>query len=535
VADKPTATEAARLLTQATFGPTAADIANLTNIGINAWIASQEAAPMPAYSHRAYMDTRYAQLGYVGKDQFYETWWRQAASDPGQLRQRVAFALSEIFVVSFVDDGVDMFGGASYYDMLEADAFVNFRKLLEDVTLHPMMGKYLTYLANQKESADGTRTPDENYAREVMQLMTIGLVQLNQDGSPKLDGSGVPIPTYGPADVKGLAKVFTGLSYYSTAPTDSTFLGYTGISETRAITPMIFYNKFHSTSAKTFLGVTIPASSTANGAGDLKIALDTIFNHPNVGPFISLRLIQRLVTSNPSPAYISRVAGVFNNNGSGVRGDMGAVIKAILTDPEARDPSVSTSATFGKVREPLIRATNFMRAFNATSASGMWTANSSASDPKLGQSPMTSPSVFNFFRPGYIPPDTTELGSRDLLAPEFQIVDEVSVAQWINSIQFLVDNMGIGPAPQGVAGPDIKVDYSQELALAATPQALIDRLNLLLFSGEMSATLQGRLNTAISAVPIPTSNQTNIDAAKLARVKTAIFLSMISPEYLVQR
>jgi uncharacterized protein (DUF1800 family) len=534
---KPTAVEASRLLAQATFGPTDADIAAVMNAGVSGWIDGQIASPMPAVSNQAHVDARRAELGYSGPDQFYETWWRQSVSEPGQLRQRVAFALSQIFVISFNDTNVEPRGGAAYYDMLEADAFANFRKLLEDVTLNPMMGRYLTYLANQKEDPNGTRIPDENYAREVMQLMTIGLVQLNTDGSPKLDSSGAPLPTYGPDDVRGMARVLTGISWYTPKPTVASFFGYEGVSD-RNVTPMMFYPAYHSTSAKTFLGVTIPAAATPDPAGDLKTALDTLYNHPNVGPFIGFRLIQQLVTSNPSPAYIGRVATVFNNNGSGVRGDMGAVVKAILTDPEARDASVSTSVSFGKLREPLIRATNWMRAFGAKSQTGDWLINTTSANTSLGQSALTPSSVFNFWRPHYTPPDTTELGSRNLLAPEFQAVDEITVAAWVNNILNWIDGAGVGLSPPGGQGHDIQVDYTDEIALADTPSSLVDRMNTLFFGGAMSATLQGRLNAAIAAVGVPTatgSNQTAIATARLNRVKTAIFLSMISPEYLIQR
>ena len=533
---RPTSADAARLLTQASFGPTDADIASVVNAGISGWIDQQTSAGLPAQSNQAYVDARLTALGSVSANQFYETWWKQAATEPGQLRQRVAFALSQIFVISYNDPNVDTRGGASYYDMLEADAFGNFRKLLEDVTLHPMMGRYLTYLANQKEDAAGTRTPDENYAREVMQLMTLGLVQLNADGSTKLDGAGAPLASYTSDDIKGLAKVFTGLSWYSPTPTNTTFFGGSA-DPNSTVTPMIFYPTFHSTSAKTFLGVTIAASPTVDVAGDLRIALDTLYNHTNVGPFISFRLIQQLVTSNPSPAYVGRVTAVFNNNGAGVRGDMMAVIKAILTDAEARDAAVSASTSFGKLREPLIRTTNWIRAFGATSQTGNWLITSTSANTSLSQSALTSGSVFNFWRPGYTPPATTELGSRSLMAPEFQVVDEITVASWVNNIQSWVD-LGVGSTPPGGAGRDVRSAYTAEIAIADTPASLVDRMNSLLFGGAMSATLQGQLNAAIAAVAIPAatgSNQAAIDTARLNRAKTAVFLSMVSPEYLIQR
>jgi hypothetical protein len=272
-------------------------------------------------------------------------------------------------------------------------------------------------------------------------------------------------------------------------------------------------------------------------AGDLRIALDRLFQHPNVGPFIAQRLIQQLVTSNPSPAYVSRVATVFNDNGSGVRGDMAAVVRAVLTDSEARDMSTVGSASFGKLREPLIRVANWARAFKATSQTGTFLIPSTASNTSLGQAPLFAPSVFNFWRPGFTPPATTQLGQRSLVAPEFQVIDEVTVASYANLIQDTI-NAGIGFVPTGFNGRDVLPNYSSEIALADSPQALVDRVNLLLLCGQMSPTLQQRIVAGVSAINVPAStgsNQATIDVARLNRVKTAIFFTMISPEYLVQR
>jgi len=534
-APPPTAPEAARLLTQGTFGVTEASIAEVQSQGINGWITAQIALPRPALSHEAFVDSALAANGSVNANNFYQTWWKQAINEQDQLRQRITFALSQIFVISLADPAVDTRGAASWYDMLQRNALGNFRTLLEEVTLHPMMGRYLTYLGNQKEDAAGTRTPDENYAREVMQLMTIGLVELNGDGTPRLNGSD-QISAYTPADIAGLAKVFTGISWYSTSPNNTTFAGGNAHSD-RSVRPMIFYPNFHSTSAKTFLGTTIPASTTVDIAGDLRIALDRLFNHANTGPFIARRLIQQLVTSNPTPAYVGRVAAVFANNGAGVRGDLAAVVRAILTDTEARNISVATSPSFGKLREPVIRVTGWARSFGATSQTGNFLITSTSANTSLNQSPLTSPSVFNFWRPGFTPPATTQLGQNMLLAPEFQVVDEVTTASYINQMQDWI-NAGIGSTPTGGSGRDVRSAYSAEIALADNPAALVDRMNTLLFYGQMTPTLQTRLNAAISAVAIPTATTTNqaaIDTARLNRARTAVFFSLISPEYLVQR
>ena len=526
----PTAAEAARFLTQATFGATDDSIAAVKQEGYSNWI-NEQAAMAPSANHLAFMQARRALPGAPNPsvNEWYGSFWSQTATGPDQLRQRVKLALSEIFVISLNDPNVRELGAASYYDMLGANAFGNYRNILELVTLHPSMGIYLTWLANQKEDPATGRNPDENYAREVMQLMTVGVFQLNNDGTNKLDQAGRPIPTYTADDIGGLAKVFTGYSWYSPSPTNNTFRG-SPKDPTADYRSMIPYPAFHSLSAKTFLGTTIPASATANPAGDLKIALDTLFNHPNVGPFISKQLIQRLVTSNPTPAYVGRVAAVFNNNGSGVRGDMAAVVKAILLDPEARNTAAAMAdPNFGKLREPVVRMANWMRAFSAQSASGGWLLATTSSNTSLSQSALASPSVFNFFRPGYSPPGT-KLGNLGYVAPEFQVVDEVSSAGYINTMQSAVGN-GVGSAA------DIKSGYATEIAIANDASALVERMNLLLLNGQMSTTLRTKMTEAVSAVAIPggAASQATITAALTNRAKLAIFMAMVSPEYLVQR
>jgi len=525
--------EAARFLTQSTFGVVESELNALRPLGYSAWITQQIGLPTST-PHQAWAERRLVELraanasANLGANQFYESFWNQAATAPDQLRQRVKFALSQIFVISLNDGNIDVRGAASYYDMLGKNAFGNFRTLLEDVTLHPQMGIYLTSLANQKENPATGRTPDENYAREVMQLMTIGLYKLNADGTVQTDTAGAPIPSYTPEDVSNLAKVFTGMSWYHPAPTNSTFFGGSRNADA-AVTPMIFYSVYHSTSAKTFLGTTIPASTTVDGPGDLKVALDALFNHPNVGPFIGRRLIQQLVTSNPSPAYVGRVAAVFNNNGSGVRGDMGAVVRAVLLDSEARDMAAVSSQTAGKLREPIVRVANWMRAFGATSVSGNFLATSTSANTSLSQSPLASPSVFNFYRPGYVPPNT-KLGAQNMTAPEFQIVDEVTVSGYLNTLQGIVGN-GFG------SGTDIRTTYSNEVAIANDPAALADRMNRLLMYGQMSSVLRTRIIDAVTSVAIPggTATQAQIDAALLNRAKLAVFMTMASPDYLTQR
>ena len=520
---------AARFLTQATFGPTDASVQQVQALGYRGWIDQQMATP--SASHLAYVDNRIEQIrltnpaAALDATQFYESFWLYAATSPAQLRERMKLALSEIFVISLADPAVDVRGAASYYDMLGNNAFGNYRTLLEQVSLHPMMGNYLTHMANQKEDPVTGRSPDENYAREVMQLMSIGVEQLNPDGTVRRDANGAPIPSYTSADITELAKVFTGFSWYHPAPSNNTFLGRNRDPEA-SVRSMIPYANYHSTSSKTFLGTSIPAGST-DARAELNRALDVLTNHPNTGPFLARRLIQRLVTSNPSPAYVGRVAAVFNDNGQGVRGDLAAVTRAILLDREAS--TIGTEAGSGKVREPMIRLTNWMRAFEATSVTGRYLVGSTRANTSLGQAPLTAPSVFNFFRPGYVPPNT-RLGAANLTAPEFQIVDEVSVAGYANTMLGAIGN-GIG------TGTDVRTTYAREVAMAHDANALADRMNAILLYGQMSGRLRQRIIDSVNSVAIPggTASATQISAARLNRVRLAVYLTMISPEYLVQR
>ena len=359
-----------------------------------------------------------------------------------------------------------------------------------------------------------------------MQLFTIGLYQLNADGSLKLSG-GKPIDTYTRDDVSGLAKVFTGWSWAGPDQGANRFFGSVADPD-RDWKPMQNYAAYHSTSEKRFLGVS--AAGAAGGEADMALALDTLFNHPNAGPFFGRQLIQRLVTSNPSPAYVGRVAAAFANNGSGVRGDMQAVIRAVLLDPEALAPAGSSLRT-GKLREPLVRLGNWMRAFHARDAALQYRIYY-LSDPLsgLGQNPMNAPSVFNYFRPSYVPPNSA-LATAGLVAPEMQITSEPSVTGYLN---FMQDAISGGVAESRA----VRADYSAELALAEQPAALLERVNLLLMSGHMSSRLRSKILSAITSIAIPAasgSNAAQVTTAKTYRVHLAIFLTMASPEYLVQK
>jgi uncharacterized protein (DUF1800 family) len=392
------------------------------------------------------------------------------------------------------------------------------------------MGQFLSMLGNDKGTA--STDPDENYAREVMQLFTIGLYQLNQDGTQKLDSMGNPIPTYSNQDVMGIAKVFTGFSWNIPGDTSdaawSNGYAYVGPGFGEDLLPMQSFPNHHSINEKNFLGVTIPASSNADPVGDLKTALDTLFNHPNLPPFFSKQMIQHLVTSNPSPAYVSRVAAVFKDNGSGVRGDMKAVLQAILLDDEARNTTAAAAnPQFGKVREALLRYTEWARAFTAQSRGGVFLM-ASPEDPMsgLGEMSLRAPTVFNWFAPTYTPPGTS-IESAGLLAPEEGMTDVSTVVGYLNFMQSAID-------ASVTNGPDIYSNYSAEIALAANAEALLDRVNLLLMADAMNATLRSQILAAVNAIAIPAGDAAAIQAALTARVKTAIYLTMASPAFAAQ-
>ncbi|MES2295617.1 MAG: DUF1800 family protein [Pseudomonadota bacterium] len=519
--------DAARFLASATFGARMPEIDAMLVSGYGNWIEAQFAKPQTL--HRSYMDTLKATLPTgtaLTQDNFFESFWTQAIAGDDQLRQRVALALSEIFVVSLQDGTVANYprGVASYYDVLATNAFGNYRDLLEQVSRHPMMGIYLSSLHNQKESA--TRVPDENYAREIMQLMSIGLYELNPDGSVRTAG-GKALETYGSADISGMAKVFTGWSWAGPDKSANRFLtnnaGADGDWQ-----PMQNYPNYHSISEKKFLGVTIAAQTTAAGEADLAVALERLFAHPNVGPFLGRQLIQRLVTSNPSGQYVGRVAAAFANNGAGVRGDLKAVLKAVLLDPEARTAPKLTDPAIGKLREPILRYGQWLRSFNAVSASGRYrVTNLDDVLSALGQTPMRSPTVFNFFRPGYVPPNSA-IATAGLVAPEMQLTAEPSVTGYLNFMRDIIPN-GTG------ISRDLKADYSAELALADQPSKLVDRVALLLMAGQMSDTLRGQVLAAINSVAISATDATAAATAKKNRVYLAVFLTMASSEYLVQK
>ena len=504
--------EAARFLLQAQFSASDAEISVVRSQGFVGWLEQQFNAPASLTGWDALMSKGYNDIAFTFSTAPADYMaWNQLIASPDAVRKRVALALSELFVVS--SNGINIsarsFAMAAYWDILAANAFGNYRVLLEAITLNPAMGVYLNTRGNQKEDATSGRQPDENYGREVMQLFTIGLYELNVDGSNKLSTAGQPIETYDQSTVTNIARAFTGWDLDTTGATATNLL--------QVKNPMRLIASRHSTLACSFFGTSIPANT--DGTTALKITLDVLFNHANTGPFLSKQLIQRLVTSNPSPAYVGRVAAIFNNNGSGLRGDLKAVIKAVLLDTEARSATNLTNATWGKLREPIVRFTQWARSFNAQSTNGDWKIPDLTNDStRLGQSPMRSGSVFNFFRPGYVPPNTA-LAPAALVAPEFQITNESTVAGYINFMQSTIQN--------GIA--DVVPNYSNELALVNDPVALVNRLNLILAAGQLSAATLSIISSAIASI-----SSTTVTGQK-NRVYAAILLVMVCPQYIAQK
>ena len=485
------------------MGASKADIANAAAAGPAYWIEKQLTKPRQMNLFNWMQAEGHDKIDRPGNSDagIDNALWRSLITGEDTLRQRFALALSEIFVLSSIEGPWRNFGTAAYMDLLFDNAFGNYRTLLEKISKNVRMGRYLTFINNQKGDPVKGSLPDENYAREILQLFSIGLYELNLDGTPKLV-NGKPVETYDQGDITGLARVFTGWRQdpKTTQP-----------EAMRA--PMVQLPGWHETKEKSFLGATIPAGTA--GEKSLGLALDAIFKHPNVGPFIGKQLIQRLVTSNPSPAYVRRVATAFNNNGSGVRGDFAAVIRAILLDTEAR--TAPTSNTFGKVREPILRFTQWARACGAKSSSDNWNTGAT-SDPatQLGQTPLRSPSVFNFFRPGYVPPNSL-IAAQKLVAPEFQIIDEVSVAGYLNFMQKAVQT-GVG---------DVVASYADFLPLAAKPAALVDELNLVMAANRLSVATRKTISDAIATIVA------NDNAGKKTRVQAAVMLTLASPEFIV--
>jgi uncharacterized protein (DUF1800 family) len=513
-----------RFLDQATFGPTSAEVARVQAMGFRAYLNEQFSNPMSSYPTLTLMNVDQSQGCPTGSPAtcardnytmhplqvkfFQNALNTQATSD--QLRQRVSFALHQILVISGRDINQPSWM-SPYLQTIDRNAFGNFRQLLSEITLNPGMGTYLDMAGNNKNN------PNENYAREILQLFSVGQDQLNVDGTPKLDAQGNRIPTYDQTTITNFARVFTGWNISAVA-------GQQGVFD--YITPMTVSRETnHDTAQKVLLnGAVLPANQTSTQ--DLNAALDNIFNHPNVGPFIGKQLIQQLVTSNPSPAYVERVASVFNNNCSGlypdspcsgVRGDLKSVVRAILLDPEARG-DIKTDPAYGRLREPAQFITNILRVCNASS-DGYLYPNSTTLDQDI----FRPPTVFSYYPADYLVPGT------DLAGPQFGILStstSLRRANFVNTILYT----GIPVSANAPTGTQVNLSALQ--ALAANPSALVGELDRLMMHGAMSPSMKNSIVTAVTAIPV-SSTMTN--AESLRRAQQAVYLVATSSQYQIAR
>jgi uncharacterized protein (DUF1800 family) len=522
-----------RLMRQATLGVNFNDMKEFVKMTPEKWIDEQFKVPSPNMLEkmleirkeaRAYA----ASLGYDSKEDtvvirsedFYMAWWNHSLKNKDYLNQRMAYVMSQIFVISSMSDVISehAYGMASFQDMLVRQVTGNFKNLLLEITLHPSMGMYLSHFNNSKTIPERNIHPDENYAREIMQLFTIGLHQLNIDGSLKRDSLGNPIPTYTQKDIKELAKVFTGLSagragQFSNPNTPVKF-GFDRY-QTDFSVPMAMYEDWHEYGGKSFLGLYIPSGQ--KGMKDIEMAVEHIFRHPNVGPFIGKQLIQKLVTSNPSPAYIKKVAETFNDNGKGVRGDMAAVFKAILLHPEARSCESLQSPTQGKLQEPLVRFLERARNYKVIpDANNKIFTDGGSARWNFDQNYMQAPSVFNFYQPNYSPNGV--LRNNNLLGPEFQMHNSTSSLRWANSVMgpdWLINYYG-RIQREGF----YELDISDLGIYANDPEALLNQLDKRFTRGQLTSRTRKLIKYNIDR---------NLNTKN--RINSAIGILLLSPEY----
>jgi len=537
----PNLNAASRFLSQASLGHSLEDIEEVADMGIEDWIDDQFSKPI-AFStidkvieYHNYRRDSLADPGVGQSIRFWDyAWWQYHMQSDDVLRQRIAFALSEILVISrFSGFGDESYAFSTYYDIFLENAFGNYRDILQDVTFNPSMGEYLTYLNNPKSDTTEGTFPDENYAREVMQLFTIGLEQLNMDGTPVLDTAGNVIPTYDNLDISEFSKIFTGLTWWDR---DEFFKN--DRNDSSYMYEMQMFNDYHEPGVKNLLnGFQVPDRLPVDGVADINDALDNLFDHPNIAPFVSKIFIQRLVTSNPSPEYIGRVAAKFNDDGNGVKGDMKAMIKAILLDPEARSCDNIDNVNYGRLREPFIRYVQINRAFDAATTSGNYRNDMYRVQENLEQKPFTSPSVFNFYQNDYQPIGPVEQAG--LVAPEFQINNTQTMTGYINALyewiiqENIADESDLfsGESNDGYADEISTIDISDEQMYAEDIylHQMLDRLNLILAHGLISPMAE---QTIINAVKQFDANDE--DDLEM-RTKLAIYLVLTSPEYLIHR
>ena len=525
-----TRADAQRLLEEGAFGPTEADIANVQALGIPGWINQQIATPATGYPGFFYVDPfrgatctteanivakatdplmiKYCSRDYYGPAPIQRAFFTNALKGKDQLRQRVAFALSQIFVTS----GYEAYAQADYQNMLLNDAFVNFKTLLTDITLHPTMGDWLDMVDNDKPDPTKGTQANENYAREFMQLFTVGPNMLNQDGSFQLDSNGHTIPVYNQAQVTALARAFTGWAY---PPVGTPAAWNDGVNHAGK---MVAFDSHHDMDTKTIIsGQTLPAGQGAQA--DLDAAITAVFNHSNVGPFIVRQLIQKLVLSNPSPAYVQRVVGVFNNNGAGVRGDMGAVVGAILTDTEARGDN-KTASDYGKLREPAVYMASILRTLGGTTdgvGPSYWAS-------QQGQPVFQSPSVFNFYSPSYIVPGTT------LNGPEFGILDTSSQLNRSNFVVQILFTGGVAADTTVTGSIGTHVNMLANFGAFTDRGATVDKFNDVLMHGTLTAAGKAGVMKYLNAL-----SDAQITSSPTMLSANTAYLLLTSPMYEIEK
>ena len=522
--DIDTKAEAAQFLRLAGLGGTNAEQTQLTNGSAVDWVTDQ--LSMSPVDYRVKLGARISEDDANVHDVTQLIYEVMIGSD-AELRTRMAYALSQIFAINDSNLFNEGYGTAVWMDILDRNAFGNYRDLMGDVTRSPVMGSFLTYLYNWKGDDATGREPDENYARELLQLFTIGLHELNPDGTIKTDGSGAPVPTFSNSDVIGLARVFTGYALAGTS------LRYRDRFPDTWERQMLMYDDFHETRVKSFLGTTIPENTP--GEESIEIALDTIFAHPNVGPFVSRQLIQRFTASDPAPDYVARVSAAFEAGtftadngtqfGTGQRGDLSATIAAILLDEALHDETMAVRE--GKVREPVLNFVQFVRTFqdgDVTVLQDGWNSlsNTTSIADSLGQNPLRSPSVFNFYRPGFVAPKT-ESGDLGLTAPELQIVNDGSMVGYMNFMYSFISR------DDGHWEQLLIPDLTYEIDLADDATALVDHLDLVLTGGRLMDETKSAIATALNALPIRAANDAQ---DRRSRVNIALTMVVISPEYM---
>lgn len=530
-----------RFLSHATLGHSLTDIDQVKLNGYETWIDSQLVKPR-AFSileqirnyHQIIKDSTGNSNSQVGSRPWRYAWWKYFMTSPDLLRQRMALALSEICVISENSSfNSNAYAMGSYYDVLLDNAFGNYKDLLREITLRPAMGVYLTHLNNPKSNPTTQTYPDENYAREIMQLFTLGTVLLNNDGTEILDSTGQFIEAYDNEDISEFSKIFTGLTW-----ADRTQFGRGALNDTSYIPDLVMWEGFHEPGVKHLLnGFQVPNRIPVDGMADIEDAIQNLFDHPNTPPFVCFRLIQRLVTSNPSPAFVNDIAHIFIDNGHGVRGDLTSVVRAILLHNEAKGCQNCDEPHYGMLREPMIRYFQIHKAFNAYSESGEYRNDLNHLYSLTGQRPLGAPSVFNFFQFDFQP--IGPINDAELFGPEFQITNAQSIQGYVNGLHRWLFNGDIsdeyslysGEPSANYADEVASLDLTDELDLTDNDKLhiLLDKISLILANGAISeATLQN-IQTVVEIFPNSTEQE------KIQKVSTAIYLVMVSPDYQIKR